>query len=180
MGGRWKKRGAARGQQTFPPLPVLSHRPCRGLSISFPGAGRAQKGTRGCHWAVPGRDPALVTLAGSPVVRGGSVLLAWPQRAGAGEDGLLAGRRDSPGTGIAWDRLAACWGGGIDGGGHAMLWWQSQHMGGILLDPRLLVVPHPGSSQLQGARTWTWWWCRGGSHLQPLGDQPGGSTGKTG
>ena len=27
-----------------PPPPALSHRPCRGLSTSFPGAGQAQKG----------------------------------------------------------------------------------------------------------------------------------------
>lgn len=67
-----------------------------GLSMSFPRPGQAQKGTRGCHWAVPGRDTALATPAGGPVIRGRSVVLARLQWAEAGEDGLLAGTRDSP------------------------------------------------------------------------------------
>lgn len=50
---RWVGDGRNEEQQgdgkPSPPLPVLSHCPCRGLSMSFPGAGRAQKGTRGCH-----------------------------------------------------------------------------------------------------------------------------------
>lgn len=74
--------------------------------------GPCPKGTRGCHLAVPGRDPARTGPAGGAVVRGRSVPLAQPQRAGAGEYGLLAGTRDSPGQGQAqhgWASSLLAW-----------------------------------------------------------------------
>lgn len=96
--------------------------------------GPCPKGTRGCH-------PARSGAASGSVVRGRSVLLAQPQQAAAGEDGLLAGTRDSPGQG------STGWVSSLAG---QMVVAVSQHIGGILVASRLLVVPCPGHPSCKG------------------------------
>lgn len=103
--------------------------------------GPCPKGTRGCHLAAPGRGPARSGPAGGSVVRGRSVLLAQPQQAVAGEDGLLAGTRDSPGQG------STGWVSSLAG---QMVVAVSQHIGGILVASGLLVVPCPGHPSCKG------------------------------
>lgn len=82
-GGRWRKQGAARRQQT-PTLTRAEPSPAIAFPSSF-WAGEAQQpllmGTQGCHWAAPGRDggPARgMSPTPSAPVRGRSVQLAQP------------------------------------------------------------------------------------------------------